>query len=173
MTKAAVRNLSLAALDIQPGDVVYDIGAGTGSVAIAMARRACEGFVYAIEKNAEAVSLLRQNRARLGAFNLKVIQSTAPAGMDDLPAPDKVFVGGSSGKLMDIFAAVLAQKPGARIVVNAITLETVHEAVNCFERWGIESAVVCANIAKAEKIGGYHLMKAQNPVYIITGEQHG
>lgn len=171
MTKAEVRNLSLDTLNVLPGDVVYDIGAGTGSVAIGMARRACENFVYAIEKEADAVALLQQNREKLGAFNLKVIHAAAPDGLLDLPDPDKVFVGGSSGNLAAIFAAVMAKNSGARIVVNAITLETLQEAVACFESWGVNPNVVCVNIAKAEKIGRYRLMKAQNPVYIISGEQ--
>jgi len=171
MTKEEVRNLSLSKLNILPGDVVYDIGAGTGSVSIAMARLACESYVYAIEKEEDAVALLLQNREKLGAYNLKAIHAAAPEGIFDLPAPDKVFVGGSNGNLEKIFEAVLEKNPQVKIVVNAITLETLNEACTCFEKIGAEPEIFCVNSAKSEKIGRYHIMKAQNPVYIISGEK--
>lgn len=173
MTKEDVRNISLARLNIQPADIVYDVGAGTGSVAVAMARRAFEGTVYAVEKEAEACGLILENRKRLGAFNLKAVCGKAPDALEELPAPDKVFIGGSSGQMDDIFRLALEKNPQARIVVNAITLETLYEAVQCFEKRGFAAEVSCVNSAKAEQVGRYHMMKAQNPVYIISGERHG
>jgi len=172
MTKAEIRNLSLAALNISPRDIVYDIGAGTGSVAIAMARRAYESFVYAIEKSPAAITLLEQNRRQLRAYNLKIIQAEAPAGLKDLPPPDKVFIGGSAGNLAAILDVIFAKNQFVRVVVNAVTLETLHEAVACFEDRGIEPEVIAVNIAKAKKTGSYRLLRAHNPVYIISGEYH-
>ena len=171
MTKQEIRDLSLAKLALRPGDVAWDVGSGTGSVSIAMAYRACEGAVWAIEKNPEALALAQENRARLGAFNLRLVGGEAPADLRDFPAPDKVFIGGSGGNLEDIFALILEKNPAARIVVNAVTLETLEEARRCFTRFGLEWEAVCVSAAYAEKLGRYHLMKAQNPVYILTGEK--
>lgn len=171
ITKESIRNLSLCALDIMPDDIVYDIGAGTGSVSIAMAYRSYEGFVYAIEKEEDAVTLIHQNKQKLSAFNLKVINAKAPDGISELPSPNKVFIGGSSGNLDQIFTAVLAKNPHAKIVVNAITLQTIAEAVSCFESRSISTSITCVNVSLAQKIGKYDMMKSQNPVYIISGEK--
>lgn len=171
MTKEDVRNLSLAKLEIMPTDVVYDIGAGTGSVSIAMAYKANESFVYAIEQKKDAVELIIKNKQKLGAFNLKHINAKAPDGICDLPAPDKVFIGGSSGNLDIILETVLEKNPNVKIIVNAITLETVNEAVTCFEKRNMDTDIICVNISKADKIGRYNMMKAQNPVYIISGKK--
>lgn len=171
MTKGEIRNVSLAALDIQPGDTVYDVGAGTGSVAIAMARRAFEGTVYALERNEDAYRLILENRKKLGAFNLFPVCGVAPESLEQLPPPDKVFIGGSGGHMGEIFRNILQKNPSARIVVNAITLESVHEAMECFTENGMQPEVTCVNSARAELVGRYHLMKAQNPVYIISGER--
>ncbi|WMJ22042.1 precorrin-6y C5,15-methyltransferase (decarboxylating) subunit CbiE [Paludicola sp. MB14-C6] len=170
MTKEEIRNLSLSKLAINKSDIVYDIGAGTGSVSIAMAYKACEGFVYAIEKEQDAVELIGVNKAKLGAFNLIEKNAKAPEGIDELPTPNKVFIGGSSGNLDQIFDSVLSKNKNVRIVVNAITLETLNEAVNCFQKRSIEADIICVNVSKSETIGSYHMMKAQNPVYIISGE---
>lgn len=168
MTKQEVRDVSLVKLDIRAGDTVWDVGAGTGSVSVAMARRASRGMVYAVEKKADAVALLRENREKLGAFNICPVEGEAPGALDALPAPDKVFIGGSSGNMREIFRVILEKNPEASIVVNAITLETLGEAVDCFEAAGRRASVCCLNTAVSEIAGRYHMMKAQNPVYIIS-----
>lgn len=170
MTKQEIRDVSLARLDIRPGDVVYDIGAGTGSVSMAMARRAYNSMVYAVERHEEAVSLIRENRIRLGAYNVETIWGKAPEALEGLPAPHKVFIGGSSGNMPAIFEAVLAKNPAAHIVVNAITLETLQQSLSCFKQAGREALVSCISCAQSEMAGGYHMMKAHNPVYIITSK---
>ena len=171
MTKQEIRDVSLAALDIQPRDTVYDVGAGTGSVSIAMARRAFEGTVYALERSEDAYRLIQENREKLGAFNLTPVLGTAPEGLEGFPPPDKVFIGGSGGQMGEIFRCVLRKNPKARIVVNAITLESVTEALDCFRENGIEPQVSCVSSARADLIGKYHLMRGQNPVYIFSGEK--
>ena len=95
MTKEAVRNLVLSALEIEPTDIVYDIGAGTGSVTCAMAYKAYESTVYAVEKNSEGVELVKQNMAATGAGNIVIRNALAPDGLSDFPPADKVFIGGS------------------------------------------------------------------------------
>lgn len=170
MTKEAIREYSLSKLDIQPGEIVFDIGAGTGSVAVAMARRAHESFVYAVEKSQDAIELIRRNRQKLGAFNIKLIEGTAPACLKDLPAPDKVFIGGAGGKVDAVIDAVLSKNPRARIVVNAITLETLQETLQSFERHNFRSQIQCLAVTEVEAVGRYHMMKAQNPIYVMMGE---
>ncbi len=169
MTKEEIRAISLLKLHITPAMTLWDIGAGTGSVAIAAARRANRGMVYAVERKPEAVELIRKNIAKLGAYNVCVTQGSAPQVLLALPQPDCVFIGGSGGNMDEIFAAVLAKNENARIVVNAIALETLGEARAAFARQGIPCETVCVNTARAEQIGRYAMMQANNPIYIISG----
>ncbi|MCI9475764.1 MAG: precorrin-6y C5,15-methyltransferase (decarboxylating) subunit CbiE [Emergencia sp.] len=169
MTKEAVRNLVLSALEIEPTDIVYDIGAGTGSVTCAMAYKAYESTVYAVEKNSEGVELVKQNMAATGAGNIVIRNALAPDGLSDFPPADKVFIGGSTGNLREIMEVVLAKNPTAVFAVTAVTLETISQATEVFKELQMATEVVCANIATAKKLGNYHLMQADNPVYIIKG----
>lgn len=169
MTKEAVRNLSVAALEIQPDDVVYDIGAGTGSVTCAMAYRACESMVCAVEKEDYAVELVRENMAKTGARNIILRRALAPEGLDAFPPADKVFIGGSTGNLKEIMTAVLDRNGRAVFVITAVTLETIAQSVSVCGELGLETEITCVNAAVAQKLGRYNLMKAENPVYIIKG----
>lgn len=169
MTKEEVRTVSLSKLRLMEDSVCYDVGAGTGSVSIEMALRACEGMVYAIEKKDEAVGLLRKNQRKFAADNLMVISGTAPEAMTDLPVPTHVFVGGSSGNLREILEAVTKKNPDVRIVINCITLETVTEALNAVRDMAFaESEIVQVSVSRAKGLGRYHMMMGENPIYIIT-----
>ncbi len=170
MTKRAVRDLSVTQLEIKPTDVVYDIGAGTGSVTCALALKASENFVYAIEQKQEGVDLIKQNINALGTYNIKVIKDVAPAGMDEFPAPDKVFIGGSSGNLKEIVNRIINANRKAVILVTAVTLETLTEATAVFDEFKMAKEVSCINVSNAKKLGRYNLMFAENPVYLIKGE---
>ena len=129
MTKEEVRAVSIAALRLTSDAVVYDIGAGTGSVSVEAALSGTGIRVYAVEKNPEAVSLICQNRKKFRADGIRVVSGKAPEALEDLEAPTHVFIGGSAGNLKDILRTVLERSPEARIVVNAISLETVSEAM--------------------------------------------
>lgn len=170
MTKEEVRLLSAAKLQVQPGDIVFDVGAGTGSVTMQLAKNASRGVVYAIEKNDKALALIAENRDKTGCFNVKIIAAYAPDGFDGLPAPDCAFIGGSSGNMRDILQKLQTKNPQIRIVINVIALESLHEAVTAMEALGfsdVEIVQICAS--KAKKIGKYNMMTAHNPVYIISG----
>lgn len=170
MTKAEVRAVSVAALNLCQSDVLWDIGAGTGSVSVEAARVLPFGCVYAVEKNADALELLQRNKERFGVSNLNIIAGVAPEALAELPAPDAVFIGGSSGKIGDITAVVLDKNPRARIVINAITLETTSAAISVFkERKLINQSIVQLSVARAKRAGQSHMMMGQNPVYIISG----
>ena len=169
MTKQEVRAVSMACLAPPSDAVVYDIGAGTGSVSIECALAACEGQVWAVEKAAEAIPLLEKNRRRFGTDNLYIVEGTAPEAMAGLPAPTHAFIGGSSGSLRGIVAALLEKNPDVRIVVNAVTLETQSEATACAKEFGFAVyETVSVQASRARKLGRYHMMTAQNPVSVIT-----
>lgn len=169
MTKAEVRSISLSKLALTADAVVYDIGAGTGSVSVECALAAYDGCVYAIEKDSAAVALIGQNAHKFDCENLTVMEGAAPDAMADLPAPTHAFIGGSLGNLREIIAVLLEKNRNVRIVINAVTLETQAEAAACIQSFGFtESEVVSVNIARSRKLGHYNLMTAQNPVSIIT-----
>ena len=171
MTKEEVRALVISKLRIAPGHVIWDIGAGTGSVSVEAALAAPRGAVYAIERNAEAVELMRRNREACGAANMVVVEGLAPDALVGLPAPDRVFIGGSAGNMDAIIAAARAANPQVRICATAVTLETMAELIDCLRDAGIDDAdIVQASVARADHVGSYHLMRAENPVYIVTFE---
>ena len=169
MTKSEVRTISMAKLDLPADAVVYDVGAGTGSVSVECALAAYDGQVYAIEKEADAAELIRQNRGKFGCENLHIVEGLAPDALNDLPVPTHAFIGGSSGNLREILAVLLDKNPDVRIVINAITVETQTEAAECAKLFGFtEYETVSVNIARSRKLGRYHMMTAQNPVSVIT-----
>jgi precorrin-6Y C5,15-methyltransferase (decarboxylating) len=151
---------------------VADNGAGTGSVTVEMARKAHEGVVFAVEKNAAAADLARKNIARFRAFNATVLQGEAPELLDALPPPDKAFIGGSGGNLAGIVAGLLEKNPRLRIVIAAVTLGTLHEAAGELEARGCSPDILCVNVAAAVTRGRHRMMKAENPVYIISGQKN-
>ncbi len=169
MTKSEVRSVSLARLGLAANSVVYDVGAGTGSVSVECALAAYDGEVYAIEKEADAVDLIRQNKVKFRTDNLCVIEGRAPEALADLPAPTHAFIGGSSGDLCEIVETLLRKNPDVRIVINAVTLETQAEAQECARRFGLtEVEVASVTVARSRKLGRYHMMVGQNPVSVIT-----
>lgn len=170
MTKEEVRWVSTAKLGINPEDTVYDIGAGTGSVSLELARKACHGIVYAVERTQKALDLLSENRIRLGGYNVNIVKAEAPDGLRDLPAPDAVFIGGSGGNLRRIMQTVQQKNSRARIVVNAITLETLREAVDAFETlYQKKPDVIQIATTRGSPVGNYTMLVANNPVFIICG----
>lgn len=169
MTKSEVRSISLSRLELRRDSVVYDVGAGTGSVSVEAALQAPEGMVYAIEKKPEAVALIDRNRKKFGAANLQVVEGMAPEALEDLPVPTHAFIGGSSGNLKAILELLLKKNPGIRIVINAIALETVSEALACVRKLPLERVdIASVSVGKARSVGSYHMMMGQNPVYVIS-----
>ena len=168
MTKQAVRDMILSALAVHPTDTVLDIGAGTGAVTVALARQAYGGQVIAIEKKELALELIHKNRLHFGAYNITIVKGTAPECLCNLTTVNKAFIGGSSGQLFPIIQKLLDANPYMSIVATAIALESLHEAIKAFTLLGREPQVMCVNVSLGEKVGQYHLMKAENPIYIIT-----
>ena len=174
MTKSEVRSLSVAKLQLAKNSIVWDIGAGTGSVTIEMALAALDGEVYAVEKKPAAAALIEENARKFGTPNVEVRVGTAPEALADLPAPTHAFIGGSSGNMKEILQLLLKKNPKVRVVVNAITLETVAEANSCFKELGFTDVdITQIQAAKAKKVGPYEMMMGQNPVYLFAGTGKG
>ena len=170
MTKQEVRAAALAKLAVKPTDILWDIGAGTGSVSIEMALAAPLGYVYAVECDAAACSLIKQNRDKFHVHNLTLVEGKAPEKLTGLPAPDAVFIGGSKGNLPEIINAVLTANPSARLCVSAIVLETLQTALSSFATRGMTAQITQIAISRSSSVGNLHLMKANNPVFLIVRE---
>lgn len=171
MTKEEVRALAVSKLRLCSRDVVWDVGAGTGSVSVECALCLPEGTVYAVERNPDAAFLIRQNREKFQVSNLCLVEGEAPEALEALPPPDSVFVGGSGGNLEGIVDAALAKNPAVRIVVAAITLETLSGALEAIRRNGFQDTDIAQiAVSKSHPVGGYHMMKAENPIYLISME---
>ena len=169
MTKSEVRAVSLSKLRLREDSLCWDVGAGTGSVAVEMALLARRGRVWAIEKRADAMDLLRQNKEKFRLENLELVEGLAPEACGPLPAPTHVFIGGSSGGIREIIALAREKNPQVRVVATAIALESVGELTACMKDKSLaESEVVCLQASRGKKAGPYHLMLGQNPVYIFT-----
>ena len=166
MTKRAVRAQVLAQLALCPGETVWDVGAGTGSVSLEMAYANGGAPVWAVERLPEACAVLEANRRRLGGWNVRPVSGEAPAALAGLPAPDAVFIGGTRGRLGPILDAALAANPAVRICLTAIALETLAAALDACAARGLEAEIT--QIAAAHAAGRPHLLRAANPVFLIT-----
>ncbi len=174
MTKREVRSISISKLNLKRNSVIYDIGAGTGSVSIETALKLNDGLLYAIEKNKEAVNLIKQNIKKFKAFNIEVLEDIAPNGIENLPKPDSAFIGGSSGNLDEIINVLLKKNPEVNIVINTITLQSLNEALNCIEKYKLkDTEIINISVSKSKKVGSYNMMMGQNPIYVISGKGSG
>ncbi len=169
MTKSEIRAVTMSKLAPRPGDVCWDVGCGTGSVTVELALAAWRGAVYAVDKSEEAAELTERNAAAFHLGNVQVICGGAPEALEELPAPDTVFIGGSGRKMDAVFDVILRKNPRARVVVNAIALESVQAAMAAFESRGLVPDVVQVGTAAAKAAAGLHMMTAQNPIFIISG----
>lgn len=171
MTKEEIRILTMCKAKIRPDNIIWDIGAGTGSLSIEAALLAPQGEVYAIEKKDLAVDLLHQNIAKFKLEGkVKVIATEAPKGLDELPNCDVVFIGGSGKHMFEILDIIDSKlNEGGRIIVNAVTIQTISEITTYMkqkESYTYEAIQVQVN--RLRQIGSYDMFNAQNPVYIVT-----
>jgi len=169
ITKQEVRAVTLAKLQLQDDLVMWDIGAGSASVSVEAENLMPNGKVFALEKNPQYLAFIRDNLKKFHCRNIILVEAYAPEGLDDLPDPDRVFIGGSGGMLEEIIEAVDRRlKPDGRIVLNAVTLDTLTKAVEFLEDHGYTVEVCCVNIAKTRGLTEYKMFEAHNPVYIIA-----
>lgn len=168
-TRQEVRAVALAKLKLQNDLVLWDIGAGSGSVSIEASNLIPNGKLFAIEKNSQYVSLLKQNIEKFCARNVKLVEAFAPEGLDDLPDPDRVFIGGAGGNLDDIIEQIDRRlKADGIIVINSVTLDTLTKSIEALEYHGYQVEVVCINVSRTLPLTEYKLFDAHTPVYLVT-----
>lgn len=173
MTKNEIRILVLAKLRLFPGAVVYDVGAGTGSVAIEAKLLCPSSRVYAVEREPQALQLLAANSDRLGA-SLEVIAGSAPEAMAELPFADRIFIGGSGGNLAGIIATSDQKlRDQGWMVINSISLKNTAQAFEDLETRGYQVEAVQVSIAVSSNRGSATIWLARNPVTIISGQKGG
>ena len=170
ITKSEARAVSLYKLGLTRGSIVWDVGAGSGSVALEAALIASDGVVYAVERDAESIAMLRRNLQRLGPANVAVTPGDAPAALADLPSPDCVFVGGGGGKLTAILECAAARlNAEGRIVVNLAAMERALQAHACLTALGLDAELMQISAARAKPLpDGALRLAAQNPVFIVA-----
>ncbi len=172
MTKEEIRTIAISKLRLREDSVVYDIGAGTGSVSIECGLIMKKGKVYAIEKEQDALALIRANVMKFGPGNVTVVDGTAPAKLIDLPKPDRIFIGGTDGKMESILDWVVEMDSKIRIVVNAAAIETACEAIEGLNNRGFRDIdITGVSVSRGRLAGRKHLMQALNPIYIISAEK--
>lgn len=171
VTKQEVRVLVLSALRLRQGDVVWDLGAGSGSVGLEAARLCSEGRVYAVEQRPERGQRIRENRFRLGVANYELVIGQAPEAIGDWPDPNAVFIGGSGGQLGQMIRFCGQRlRPGGRLVMSFVTLENFQEAVSTLKGMGLGWQVTQIQVARSRPIQGKHRFIAESPVWIVQSQ---
>ncbi len=161
--------ITLAKLKLQHDMCLWDVGAGSGSLCIEADHLLPNGRIFAIERNEECRQFIKENLEKFNARNVALIEGDAPDCMDELPDPDRVFIGGSGGRLWDILDTVDQRlATGGRIVMNAITLDTLTAANEYFANAGYLVEVVTVNIARTRPHSNYKMFEAYDPVYVVT-----
>lgn len=168
MTKEEIRVLILHKMKLHPDDIVWDIGAGTGSVSIECARQVPFGTVHSVERNETAVKLIYKNKEKFSADNLFIYEGDAAKTACTLPEPDKVFIGGSGKELSQILETIAAFPKKIKVVISAVTIETIAEANELLGKYDTDFDVIQATVGRDRKIGSYHIMDTNNPVMIFT-----
>ena len=172
-TKREVRAVSLYSLGLRQDSVVWDVGAGSGSVAVEAALIAHRGTVYAIERDEASIGLLRANVDKWGAGNIRVVIGEAPGVLEGLDNPDSVFVGGSGGRLADILEVVARRlNPGGRIVVNLAVLERTQETIDKLKDLGFTTDLTMVNSSQGKEMpDGTTRLEALNPVFVVSARR--
>lgn len=167
ITKPEIRALVLARLAPTAGDLIWDIGAGSGSVAIECARLGAAAI--AVERDPESCFRIRHNASRHGVYT-QVVEGEAPEALRDLPEPDAVFIGGSGGGFEEIvkLAAVRARRS---VVLTLITLERVIPAQKILEGCGFEVETTFLQASRIKGVGDLHRLAAETPVFVVSGSK--
>lgn len=169
ITQAEVRAIALAQMNIRIDSIVWDVGAGSGSVAIEAAQLARQGTVYAVEKDAADFQLMRANAERFGVQNLCAIHAHAPEALAELPEPDAIFIGATGRELGPLLGEAYRRlRREGRIVVNVATLETLHQVYSTFRSLEGEPSVLMVQVSRGTHQLGSVRFDAMNPTFLLT-----
>ncbi len=171
ITKDEVRAVSLHKLRLPQKGILWDVGAGSGSVSVEAARLSPGLKVYAIERSGEQLTHIEENRMRFGVGNVAITSGEAPEVLRDLPSPDRVFIGGSGGELSGIIRRIREKMPRGIVVINAVTLDTLNEALLLLENNGFEPEVSQVSISRTRMLKGQRRLSPLNSVFVIRGER--
>ncbi|MEO5606043.1 MAG: precorrin-6y C5,15-methyltransferase (decarboxylating) subunit CbiE [Polaromonas sp.] len=172
ITKTEVRAVSLARMQLRASSVVWDIGAGSGSVGLEAARLCSQGHVYAIEKNVDDSAIVRSNRKALGISNHTLVHGKAPEGLQHWPDPNAVFIGGSGGELAGLIRLILQRlQPEGWLVMNFVTLENLATAVETLKALGLAWDVLQLQASRSKPILHMNRMAAENPVWLVCAQK--
>ena len=173
ITKREVRAVSLYSLGLRHDSVVWDIGAGTGSVTVEAALIANRGQVYAVERDIDSLPLLEANMSRWGSENIHIVSGEAPGVLEALPNPDSVFVGGSGGNLSAILEYAASRlNPGGTVVVNLAVLERTQEAYHLLKRLDLATELTQVTSARGKEMpDGAVRLESLNPVFIVSARR--
>jgi precorrin-6Y C5,15-methyltransferase (decarboxylating) len=170
ITKPEIRAISLSKLRLASDHILWDLGAGSGSVAAEASLLIKKGKIFAVEKESERVAQIKNNKKRFGIGNLKAIQAELPQGLEELPRPDRIFIGGGGKQLKSIItAAARYLKPKGVMVINTVLIPNVETARGTLEKLDFETEVIQAQINRSRQMPWAERLEAQNPVWIVTG----
>ena len=181
MTREEVRWAILGKLRLQPGDILWDIGAGTGSVTMECGRMLTLlgpasgngsrlGQVYAVERNADAIELIEKNKARFGLENIHIIKGDAIECVKSFPKPDCVFIGGSGRELKDLLGFIKGLGSHIRVITACVTMETIAQALEAYDHTWANVDMIQINIGRGKALGSYHVMDGSHPVTLFCGK---
>jgi precorrin-6Y C5,15-methyltransferase (decarboxylating) len=170
ITKSEIRAISLAKLQLLPDHVLWDLGAGSGSVSIEASRLARRGKIIAVEKNLARIEQIKINMHQFGITNMEVVQAVLPDGLAGLAQPDRIFIGGGGRNLKNIIkAAVDLLKSNGIVVINTVLMPNVLAAMETLAELGLKTSMIQAQISHSHKMPWAERLEAQNPVWIVSG----
>ena len=170
ITKAEIRILTLAKLQLSPHHIMWDLGAGSGSVSIEASFYITEGKIIAVERRPDRIEHIRQNRERFGTGNLEIVKATLPEGMSDLPLPDRIFIGGGGKDVIRIIETAGSYlKSGGIMVINTVLINQLEDIIGILNKLNFETKIIHVQIGRGKEMPYGVRMEALNPVWIITG----
>ncbi|MCD6294167.1 MAG: precorrin-6y C5,15-methyltransferase (decarboxylating) subunit CbiE [Deltaproteobacteria bacterium] len=168
ITKKEIRAVGLSALAIKPNHVVWDLGAGCGSMAIEASLLAHKGTVLAVEKNADRVQLIRDNIRRMGAYGVQVIYGEMPECLESLPDPDRIFIGGGIGKSNKVLEIATGRlRPGGKLVLHLVLMGSLARTRDYLKGLNWPFAITQIEVSRSRSIAGDQRLEALNPVFIV------
>ncbi len=175
MTKEEVRTIAISKLRLKEDYTVIDIGAGTGSISIEIGRILKKGIIYSVEKEEKAIKLIKENCKKFNIKNIKIIEGEAPEALKEIKKFNGIIIGGSGGRLNEILEWIdVNLKKSGRIVINAITLDTLKNSEKFLEEKKYKDIeIIQVAISKFKEAGNSKMLKANYPVFIISGEKDG